>query len=98
MNILYGRFFTKTEEQNAAYVAVIGDDLKNNLFPDGSSPVGRTFKIQDLDFTVVGVQDRLGSSFGRNQDNACLIPITVFARLFGPGRTIPIFGRPKPRS
>ncbi len=98
LTIVDGRSFTKTEEQNASFVAVIGDELRNNLFPDGSSPVGRTFKIQDLDFTVVGVQERLGSSFGRNQDNTCMIPITVFARLFGPGRTIPIFGRPKPAS
>ncbi len=96
MDIVDGRFFTKTEEQKAAYVAVIGDDLKNNLFPDGSSPVGRTFKIQDLDFTVVGVQARLGSAFGRSQDNACIIPITIFIRLFGPGSSLPIFGRARP--
>jgi putative ABC transport system permease protein len=96
MNIVDGRFFSKTEEQNAAYVAVIGDDLKNNLFPDGDSPVGRTFKIQDLDFTVVGVQERLGSAFGRSQDNACVIPITIYVRLFGPGRSMPIFGRARP--
>jgi len=98
MNIVDGRFFTQTEEQKAAYVAVIGDDLKNNLFPDGSSPVGKTFKIQDLDFTVVGVQERLGSAFGRSQDNATIIPVTIFSRLFGPGRSIPIFGRARPAS
>ncbi len=57
LTIVDGRSFTKTEEQNASFVAVIGDELKNNLFPDGASPVGRTFKIQDLDFTVVGVQE-----------------------------------------
>jgi putative ABC transport system permease protein len=90
-----GRFFSSTEEQNAAYVAVIGDDLKNNLFPDGGSTLGRTFKIQDLDFTVVGVTERLGSSFGRSQDNSAYIPVTTFNRLFGPGQTISIFGRPK---
>ncbi|HTA45581.1 MAG TPA: ABC transporter permease [Bryobacteraceae bacterium] len=95
LTIVDGRFFTRTEEQNAAYVAIIGDDLKNNLFPDGASPVGRTFKIQDLDFTVVGVQERLGSSFGRNQDNSCMIPITVYSRLFGPGRSLTIFGKAK---
>ena len=91
-----GRFFSRTEEQNAAFVAVLGDDLKNNLFPTGASPLGKTFKIQGLDFTVVGVQERLGSSFGRSQDNAASIPITTFNRLFGPGRTIAIFGRPRP--
>ena len=93
--VVDGRFFSSTEEQNAAYVAVIGDDLKNNLFPDGGSTLGRTFKIQDLDFTVVGVTERLGSSFGRSQDNSAYIPVTTFNRLFGPGQSISIFGRPK---
>jgi len=90
-----GRFFSQTEEQNASFVAVIGDDLKNNLFPGIGSPLGKTFKIQDLEFTVVGVQERLGSAFGRSQDNSAYIPVTAFNRLFGPGQSIAIFGRPK---
>jgi putative ABC transport system permease protein len=93
-----GRFFSQTEEQNSAFVAVIGDDLKNNLFSGAGSPLGKTFKIQDLDFTVVGVQERLGSAFGRSQDNSAYIPVTAFDRLFGPGQGIAIFGRPKPGS
>ena len=98
INVVSGRFFTPTEEQNAVFVAVIGDDLKNNLFPDGGSPLGRTFKIQDLDFTVVGVTERLGSAFGRSQDNSAYIPISAYNRLFGPGQTISLFGRPRKES
>jgi putative ABC transport system permease protein len=98
IEVVDGRFFSQTEEQSAAFVAVIGDDLKANLFPGGTSPLGKTFKIQDLEFRVVGVQERLGSAFGRNQDNSAYIPITAFSRLFGPGQSIAIFGRPKPSS
>jgi len=76
-------------------VAVVGDDLRNNLFPDGDSPLGRTFKIQGLDFTVVGVTERLGSAFGRSQDNSAYIPISAYNRLFGPGQSISLFGRPR---
>lgn len=93
-----GRYFSRTEEQRAALVAVIGDDLKNNLFPNIGDPVGHTFKIQGIDFTVVGILDRVGSSFGRSQDNVAYIPITSYERLFGPGRSLAIFGRPKPES
>jgi putative ABC transport system permease protein len=93
-----GRFYTPTEEQNSALVAVIGDDLRNNLFPGGGSPIGRTFKIQGNDFTVIGMQERLGSAFGRSQDNSAYIPLTTFNRLFGQGRGMTIFGRPKPDS
>jgi len=96
LDISEGRFFTGVEEQNASFVAVIGDDLKNNLFPGGGSPLGRTFKIQDLDFTVVGVLERLGSTFGQSQDNVAYIPVTAYNRLFGPGLSIAVFARPKP--
>jgi putative ABC transport system permease protein len=98
IGIVSGRFFSETEEQNSAFVAVIGDDLKSTLFPDGGSPLGRTFKIKNLDFTVIGVQERLGSSFGRSQDNNAYIPATSFARVFGPGQSISIFGRPRASS
>jgi putative ABC transport system permease protein len=98
MSLTEGRFFTKTEDQSASLVAVIGDDLKNNLFPNLGTPMGRTFKIQGIDFTVVGVLERLGSSFGNNQDNVAYIPISSFNRLFGPGGSIAIFGRPRPSS
>jgi putative ABC transport system permease protein len=98
MDMTEGRFFSRTEEQSASLVAVIGDDLKNNLFPSVGTPMGRTFKIQGIDFTVVGVLERLGSSFGNSQDNVAYIPITSFNRLFGPGGSIAIFGRPRPSS
>jgi putative ABC transport system permease protein len=98
INVVEGRFFTPTEEQNASFVAVIGDDLKTNLFPDGSSPLGRTFRIQGLGFTVVGVQEKLGSAFGRSQDNSAYIPITAFVRIFGTSGSVNIFGRSKAQS
>jgi putative ABC transport system permease protein len=98
MVVTDGRFFSRIEEQNAGYVAVIGDDLKNNLFPAGGSVLGKSFKIQGIDFTVVGVLERLGSAFGRSQDNVVYIPISTYLRLFGAGRSIAIFGRPKPGS
>jgi putative ABC transport system permease protein len=95
LDIADGRFFTSTEEQNAAFVAVIGADLRTNLFPGAGSPLGKTFKMQDLDFTVIGVQEKLGSTFGQSQDNSAYIPVTTFNRLFGPGQSIMIFAKPK---
>ena len=72
--VVDGRFFTAPEERARQYVAVIGDEVKTTLFPAGGSPVGRTVKIQGIDFRVVGVQERLGSAFGRSQDNSAYIP------------------------
>ncbi len=64
--VVDGRFFTAQEDRSRAFVAVIGDTVRNTLFPPDSSPVGKTIRIEGIEFTVVGVQERLGSSFGRD--------------------------------
>jgi len=95
VDVVTGRFFTPPEETSGIPVAVIGDDLKTTLFPGNDSPLGLTFKIQNIDFTVVGIVDKLGSAFGRSQDNSVYIPITVYDRMFGPGTSLVIFARPR---
>jgi putative ABC transport system permease protein len=47
---------------------------------------------------VIGVQERLGSAFGRDLDNSIYIPISAFDRMYGPGNGFALFGRPKPGS
>jgi putative ABC transport system permease protein len=97
IGLVEGRFFTEAEERSRQAVAVIGEDLRAKLFPT-SSAVGRTVKIRGIDFVVVGVQEKLGSSFGRSQDNGVYIPYTLFTRLYGTGRSIAIFGRARPNT
>lgn len=92
-----GRFFTEQEERARQAVAVIGLDIKERFFPNGSA-LGKTFKLNGIDFTVVGVQEKLGSAFGRSQDNSVYIPYSMYERLFGPGTGFPVFGRARPDS
>jgi putative ABC transport system permease protein len=94
--VVDGRFFTQQEDRSRAFVAVIGDTVKNTLFPPDESPVGKSIHVENVEFTVVGVQERLGSSFGRDQDNSMYIPITAFTRMWGPGTGFPLFGRARP--
>jgi len=98
IKVIEGRFFTESEEMTRSDVAVIGDETKTTLFPDGGSPLGKTIKINGVDFIVIGVQERLGSAFGRSQDKSAYIPVTTFNRLYGPGKDLPIFGRARPES
>jgi putative ABC transport system permease protein len=93
-----GRFFTSEEDRTRKLVAVIGQTVLSTLFPGGNSPLSQTIRVEGVEFTVVGVQERLGSSFGRDQDNAIYIPVTAFDRLYGPGNGFALFGRPKPSS
>jgi putative ABC transport system permease protein len=98
-NIVEGRFFTESEERAQATVAVIGDETKTLLFPGGGSPLGKIVKINGIDFTVVGVQEKLGSAFGQGQDRTAYIPVTTFNRLYGTGASgFAVFARPRPGS
>jgi len=90
-----GRFFTEQEERNRQNVCVIGDEIRTTLFA-GSSPLEQKIKIQGIEFTVVGLQEKLGSMGGQSQDNQVYVPSPVFTRLFGPERSMAIFGRPRP--
>ncbi len=92
-----GRFFTEQEERTKQHVCVIGQDIRAGLFPT-SSALGRMLKLSGIDFQVVGIQEKLGSSFGRSLDNSVYIPATVFSRLYGPGLSISIFGRARPET
>lgn len=79
-----GRYFTQQEVDVARNVTIIGSEVAENLFP-GQDPVGKTFKISGLNFTVIGVQEKKGESIlnvGGNPDIKCLIPYGAFAKMF----------------
>jgi putative ABC transport system permease protein len=98
IGVVDGRFFTPQEDRSRALVAVIGQTVRATLFPGESSPLNQTVRIEGVEFTVIGVQEKLGSAFGSDQDNSIYIPITAFDRLYGPGTGFSLFGRPKPGS
>ena len=95
--VVDGRFFTDQEERSATPVAVVGDEIRTYFFP-GVSPLGKKIKILGLDLTIVGVQEKLGSAFGRDQDNAVYVSWPIFTRMFGNVRSMSIFGRPRPET
>ncbi|HUA58688.1 MAG TPA: ABC transporter permease [Verrucomicrobiae bacterium] len=95
INLSDGRFFTDQEERSAQPVAVIGSEVADALFPN-TYPVGQTVRIRDRVFTVVGVQEKVGSAFGNNQDNTAYIPFPIFVKMYGTGQSIAIFGRARP--
>jgi putative ABC transport system permease protein len=63
-------------------VCVLGSELATNFFPHGSA-VGQTIRINDGNFTVVGVLEKRGKFLGlENLDNTAYIPVTRFTRRF----------------
>jgi putative ABC transport system permease protein len=95
--LIEGRFFTEQEERAKQPFCAIGQDIRAALFPN-SAALGRTLKLSGIDFVVVGVQERLGSSFGRSMDNSVYIPYPLYTRLYGTGQSVSIFARARPGS
>jgi putative ABC transport system permease protein len=72
-----GKMFGPEDVDAAAKVAVLGETVWTSLFAD-SDPVGQTIRIKKVPFTVVGVLEAKGqSSFGQDQDDLILIPIST---------------------
>jgi len=90
-----GRFFTESEEQMRRPVAVIGTDIQQVLFGD-VSPIGKKLRINGIEFTVVGLLEKQGSSFGRNLDNPLYIPASVYLEMYGGQKGVTVFGRARP--
>ncbi len=79
-----GRFFTEEENQNRSRVALIGQTVVKNLFPEGTNPVGSTIKLNRSDFTVIGVLPAKGSTAFKDRDDVILVPLqTGLNRVLG---------------
>ena len=76
-----GDMFTEQDIQTAAKVCVVGKTVVDNLFPDGSSPVGKVIRFQKLHFRIVGVLESKGyNSMGMDQDDLILAPYTTIQK------------------
>ena len=71
-----GTMFTDQDVRSVAKVAVVGKTIVDQLFPDGD-PVGKTIRIRNIPFKVVGVLAAKGFNlFGQDQDDTVVIPYT----------------------
>jgi len=79
-----GQPFDESDVRGATRVAVIGPSLAENLF-GGDSPIGRTIRVNQSPFTVIGVTEARGQAIdGRDQDDVVIVPVTTAQRqVFG---------------
>lgn len=82
--VVTGAAFTDSDVRSATRVALIGKTAADNLFGD-EDPVGKTFRIRQSPFTVLGTLAVKGQGMdGRDQDDTILIPLTTAQRqVFG---------------
>jgi putative ABC transport system permease protein len=77
----YGRFVTDSDIDHAAAVTVIGEDVRQALFPR-EDPIERWLTLNGVPYMVIGVFEFKGKMFGHSNDNFVLVPITAFDRQF----------------
>ncbi|MDT3734816.1 MAG: ABC transporter permease [Denitratisoma sp.] len=79
-----GASFTDSDVRAATRVALVGRTVAQNLFGD-ENPVGKTFRIGQAPFTVLGVLAPKGQNLeGRDQDDLVVMPLTTAQRkVFG---------------
>jgi putative ABC transport system permease protein len=78
----YGRNLSPEDVALGRNVIVVGADIQKKLFPN-ESPIGKTIKVNEKPYQIIGVLAEKGSSFGQSQDNTLVLPITRFLGDFG---------------
>jgi putative ABC transport system permease protein len=71
-----GRFFDEAEMEANARVAVIEQGVVDGLFPD-SFPLGQAIRIDDVQFTIIGILSRTEGFFGFSDEDSILIPLST---------------------
>lgn len=73
-----GEMFTEADIKSASKVCIIGKTIADNLFTDGSDPIGQIIRFNKIPFRVIGVLKSKGyNSMGMDQDDTVLAPYTT---------------------
>jgi putative ABC transport system permease protein len=77
-----GRLFTDSDIDGVRNVCVLGHGFATNVFPN-VTPVGEEVKIDGIKYNVIGMLEPKGSTFGGDQDNFAIVPITTGLKRYG---------------
>ncbi len=90
LNVVSGRGFTEADDEHAAHVAVVGTDITDNLF-SGVDAVGQEVRVDGTPYTIIGVSEKQGKTFGRSQDNWVAVPLNAYQRTYGTMKSLNIY-------
>ncbi len=87
--VVQGRFFSDVEERRSSTVCLVGQKIVSEFFA-GIDPLGRTVRFGNLECSIIGVFDEIGSVLGQDQDNYAIVPISTWRKHRGSRRSITI--------
>lgn len=70
-----GRFINDADNAGAGKVAVLGQTVIENLFPNNPDPTGLSIRIKGISFRIIGTTVSKGGTGFANQDNIVYIPL-----------------------
>lgn len=82
--ITEGSFLTAAHESSIAHVAVLGPTAATDLFAD-NDPIGKTIRINKINFKVIGVLKAKGGTGFFNPDDTILIPLSTMQKIVSGG-------------
>ena len=86
-DIVNGRYFSNDEADGSRTVALIGHQVAQALFPNGTDPLGQEIKMRSVRFKIIGVLKEEGQGlFGEGgNDVRVVVPYTTFRKFFQTG-------------
>jgi putative ABC transport system permease protein len=83
LNIKSGNIFSAAEDKSSSKVCVVGQTVADNLFGEGSDPVGKYIRINKIPFRIIGLLEQKGqNAFGQDQDDIIIAPFsTIYKRM-----------------
>jgi putative ABC transport system permease protein len=87
VNLTQGRFITSLDVTHARPSAVIGSQVREDLFGPVDA-LGKEIKIGADNFIVIGVEEQKGNMQGRSLDRNVYIPYTAYLKKYGTRQSI----------
>ncbi len=75
-----GSFISEQNVRSLSKVAVLGPTTRNDLFGEGTTPIGQSIRINKVDFKVIGITKAKGGSGFTNQDDMIFVPLSTAQR------------------
>ena len=91
-NVALGRALTEGDVDHGTHNAVVGYDIVDDVMGDGD-PLGQEVRIDGVPYTIVGIGERQGKTFGQSQDNWVAVPITAYQHTYGSNESLTVYAR-----
>jgi putative ABC transport system permease protein len=80
MRAVAGRMISGADVSFGRDVMLLGQVAAANLFP-GQDPIGKTVRVGNREFDVIGIQNRRGKLADENLDNRIFVPLPIVTRV-----------------